>query len=161
MSANKTFYQTLGLMNDADDVVIKAAYKALAQKYHPDKNKTNKEFHTQMMANLNAAYAAIGTKAKRKAYDESLHSSAAKHEKTKSKPASPMHPSNEELIEKLTHAAVDEMVVVALFEKTFSTSVLINSGWINSYSFRIAKVRHTVSFAELKLKIIEKLKQQK
>jgi DnaJ-class molecular chaperone len=159
MSANKNFYQTLGLMNDADDVVIKAAYRALAQKYHPDKNKTNKEFHTHMMANLNAAFAAIGTKAKRKAYDELLQSAPAKQEKAK--PASSVHPSNEELIEKLTHAAVDEMVVVALFEKTFSTSVLINSGWINTYSFRIAKVRHTVSFAELKFKIIEKLMQLK
>jgi hypothetical protein len=112
-----------------------------------------------MMANLNAAFAAIGTKAKRKAYDELLQSAPVKQEKAK--PASSVHPSNEELIEKLTHAAVDEMVVVALFEKTFSTSVLINTGWINTYSFRIAKVRHTVSFAELKFKIIEKLMQLK
>jgi DnaJ-class molecular chaperone len=39
MSANKNFYETLGLLNDVDDVVIKAAYRALAQKYHPDRRE--------------------------------------------------------------------------------------------------------------------------
>lgn len=158
MSANKNFYQTLGLLNDVDDVVIKAAYRALAQKYHPDKYKTNKELHTQKMANLNEAFAAIGTKAKRKAYDESLHVSAAKQEKKKA--TSDVHSSNEELIEKLEHAAMDEIVVVALFEKVFSESIQINSGWINTYSFKNGKQKETVSFTQLKLKIIEKLKQQ-
>jgi DnaJ-class molecular chaperone len=157
MSANKNFYQTLGLLSDADDVVIKAAYRALAQKYHPDKYKTNKELHTQVMAKLNEAFAAIGTKAKRKAYDESLHVSSTKQEKKK--PASVVHPSNDELIEKLENAAMDEMVVVALFENIFSESILINAGWINTYSFKNGKQKETVSFTELKLKIIEKLKQ--
>jgi len=72
MGSHKNFYQTLGLLPQADDVVIKAAYKALAQKHHPDKNKANKELHTRIMAELNAAYEAIGTKSRRKAYDESL-----------------------------------------------------------------------------------------
>ena len=157
MGASKNFYQTLGLLNDVDDVVIKAAYRALAQKYHPDKNKTNKELHTQIMAKLNEAFAAIGTKAKRKAYDESLRASAAKQEKKK--PAPDVHSVNQEWIEKLEHAAVDEMVVVALFEKVFSQSIHINSGWINTYSFKNGKRKETVSFTELKLKIIEKLKQ--
>ena len=157
MSANKNFYQTLGLLNDADDVVIKAAYRALAQKYHPDKYKTNKELQTQIMANLNEAFAAIGTKAKRKAYDESLKSSPQKQEKTK--PASPVRPSHDELIEKLEHSAMDEMVVVALFEKIFSKSIVINSGWINTYSYKNGKEKVTVNFTQLKLKIIEKLKQ--
>ncbi len=157
MSANKNFYQTLGLLNDADDVVIKAAYRALAQKYHPDKSKTNKELHTRMMANLNAAFAAIGTKAKRKAYDELLRSSPVKQEKTK--PASSLQPSIDQLIEKLEHSAMDEMVVVALFEKTFSKSIQINAGWINTYSYKNGKEKVTVNFTQLKLKIIEKLKQ--
>ncbi len=157
MGANKNFYQTLGLLNDVDDVVIKAAYRALAQKHHPDKYKTNKELHTQKMAQLNEAFAAIGTKAKRKAYDESLRVSAAKQEKKK--PAADPHPSNQELIEKLEQSAMDEMVVVALFEKVFSQAIQINSGWVNTYSFKNGKQKVTVNFTELKLKIIEKLKQ--
>ncbi len=156
MGANKNFYQTLGLLNDVDDVVIKAAYRALAQKHHPDKFKTNKELHTQKMAQLNEAFAAIGTKAKRKAYDESLRVSTAKQEK---KAAADVHAPNQELIEKLEQSAMDEMVVVALFEKVFSQTIQINSGWVNTYSFKNGKQKVTVNFTELKLKIIEKLKQ--
>ena len=39
----KTHYEVLGLLPSAEDVVVKAAYKALAQKFHPDKHKNNKE----------------------------------------------------------------------------------------------------------------------
>jgi DnaJ-class molecular chaperone len=156
MTVDKTFYEILGLRNDADDVVIKAAYRALAQKYHPDKHKTNKEMHTQMMANLNEAFAAIGTRSKRKAYDESLQNT---YKSEKTKPASPVPNTNDELIEMLEHSAMDEMLVIALYEKIFSRSLLINSGWINSYSYKNGKEKVTLSFTELKLKIIEKLKQ--
>jgi len=33
----KDHYQILGVIQDAEDIVIKAAYRALAQRYHPDK----------------------------------------------------------------------------------------------------------------------------
>jgi curved DNA-binding protein CbpA len=33
----KDYYSILGVSKDADEVVIRAAYRALAQKYHPDK----------------------------------------------------------------------------------------------------------------------------
>ena len=33
----KNLYQILGVLDTAEDIVIRAAYKALAQKYHPDK----------------------------------------------------------------------------------------------------------------------------
>lgn len=159
MHASKNFYKTLGLLPQADDVVIKAAYKALAQKYHPDKNKTDKELNTQVMAELNAAYAAIGTKAKRKAYDESLKRAAASKEskpKSSSKSTSP----HADLIQMLETSAVDEMTVVALYEQHFSTPVKINAGWINTYSIKKGNAKVTLNFTELKSKIIEKLKQE-
>ena len=34
---NKDYYRTLGVLDDAEDIVIKAAYHALAQRYHPDR----------------------------------------------------------------------------------------------------------------------------
>ena len=33
----KDYYAILGVMPDAQDIVIKAAYRALAQRYHPDR----------------------------------------------------------------------------------------------------------------------------
>lgn len=155
--AVKNFYETLGLLQAADDVVIKAAYKALAQKHHPDKHKTNQAFHTQKMAELNEAYAAIGTKAKRKAYDESLKRTSAKRDTAKA--AETTTSSYDALIQKLLNSAMDEMAVVALFEKVFASKLTINSGWVNSYSYKEGKTKTTVNFSELKSKIIQKLQQ--
>jgi curved DNA-binding protein CbpA len=36
MDARKDYYAALGLLPDADDALIKAAYRVLAKKYHPD-----------------------------------------------------------------------------------------------------------------------------
>ena len=159
MGIRKNHYQTLGLLPQVDDVVIKAAYKALAQKYHPDKHKSNKELYTKKMFELNAAYAAIGTKAKRKAYDESHKqaSASAEEKPKKTKPAA--HP-HAELIQQLEISAVDEMMVITLYEKHFSTTVTINYGWVNTYSVKDGNAKVTLDFTGLKSKIIEKLKQQ-
>ena len=35
MINNKTYYQILGVTPDAEDIVIRAAYKVLSQRYHP------------------------------------------------------------------------------------------------------------------------------
>lgn len=158
MTGKKNFYHTLGLLNVVDDVVIKAAYKALAQKYHPDKHRGNKELHTQMMANLNEAYAAIGTKAKRKAYDESLERGSS--HPVKAKPAPPTKAPDDELIHQLENSSVDEMAVVALFEKIFSKNIRINSGWMNTYTYAEGQQKITIGFTEMKSRIIQKLKQQ-
>ena len=37
----KNYYELLGLHYEAEDIVVRAAYKALAQKYHPDKAPSN------------------------------------------------------------------------------------------------------------------------
>jgi DnaJ-class molecular chaperone len=57
-------FRALGLLSIADDVVIKAAFKALAQEYHPDKYEGDSRHAQKVMADLNAAYAeALKTKA--------------------------------------------------------------------------------------------------
>jgi len=67
-----TLYQILGLDPKAEDVVIKAAFKALAQKYHPDKAKGNKEEATQLMVRLNEAYQTLMDANSRLKYDQKL-----------------------------------------------------------------------------------------
>jgi curved DNA-binding protein CbpA len=68
----KDYYKIMGLLPCAEDVVIKAAYKALAQKNHPDKYPENKAHQTKVMSELNEAFAVLGVKTKRKAYDTRL-----------------------------------------------------------------------------------------
>jgi len=125
-------YKTLGLLSIADDVVIKAAFKALAQKYHPDKYKGDSRHALKVMANLNAAYAALRTKALRHDYDEKLSAYADKN-------------------------ILDEMGVITLFEELFNCEVKVHAGWMNSYSTVIEKNRVTLDFVSLKTKIIDHL----
>ena len=48
-------YKVLGLSPDASDEDVKAAYRALAKKYHPDLNPGDKRA-AERMNEINAAY---------------------------------------------------------------------------------------------------------
>lgn len=65
----KDYYRILGVLDDAEDIVIKAAYRALAQRYHPDKWAGSKDEATKKMAEINEAFDVLSDPAKRKAYD--------------------------------------------------------------------------------------------
>lgn len=71
----KNYYEILGVHKDAEDFVIRAAYKALAQKYHPDKWKSNLDESSKKMQEINRAYEVLSDKDKRTAYDENLKES--------------------------------------------------------------------------------------
>ena len=69
----KGYYSILGVSKDADEVVIKAAYKALAQKYHPDKyDKCSGEQSSRLMSDINKAYSVIGSAVSKQKYDQEL-----------------------------------------------------------------------------------------
>lgn len=69
----KNYYDLLGIAENAPDEVIKAAYKALSKKYHPDTcNETTDS--TEMMKNINIAYETLSNPQKRKQYDIELKS---------------------------------------------------------------------------------------
>ena len=69
----KDYYSILGVSKDADEVVIKAAYKALAQKHHPDKyDKGSGEQSSRLMSDINKAYSVIGSPVSRQKYDQEL-----------------------------------------------------------------------------------------
>lgn len=65
----KNYYKILGVLDDAEDIIIRAAYKALAQRYHPDKWKGDKDVATQKMAEINEAYDILSNSVSRKNYD--------------------------------------------------------------------------------------------
>jgi curved DNA-binding protein CbpA len=60
-------YAELGVAPDSEDVVIRAAYKALMMKYHPDRNPGAEAEGRARRINL--AYAILGDAAARRAYD--------------------------------------------------------------------------------------------
>jgi len=62
------YYEVLGIGQDADQHQIKEAYRKLALKYHPDRNRDNPAAAEKMKA-LNEAYAVLSDPGKRKQYD--------------------------------------------------------------------------------------------
>ncbi len=62
------YYEVLGIGHDADQRQIKDAYRKLALKYHPDRNKDN-PVAAEKMRVLNEAYAVLSHPGKRQQYD--------------------------------------------------------------------------------------------
>jgi hypothetical protein len=63
------FYAILGVHPNAEDIVIRAAFKALAQRYHPDRFNGSKDEAHRRMANLTNAYETLADPARRRKYD--------------------------------------------------------------------------------------------
>lgn len=66
--AEKDYYDILGVKKTASDDEIKKAYRALAKKFHPDKNKGNKDAEAKFKE-ISEAYSVLGEKEKREQYD--------------------------------------------------------------------------------------------
>ena len=68
----KDYYAVLGLLHSAEDVVIKAAFKALAQRYHPDKFKGDPNVAKAKMEAFNEAYQVLSNPPLRQEHDREL-----------------------------------------------------------------------------------------
>ncbi len=65
----KDYYNILGVPEDASQQVIKAAFRKLAFKHHPDTNPGNEKEAEAKFKEINEAYAVISDKTKRQQYD--------------------------------------------------------------------------------------------
>jgi molecular chaperone DnaJ len=67
--ASKDYYELLGVNKNATDKDIKAAYRRMARKYHPDVNPGDKSAEAKFKE-MNAAYEVLSDKNKRAKYDK-------------------------------------------------------------------------------------------
>jgi curved DNA-binding protein CbpA len=65
----KDYYVVLGVLPDAEEVVIKAAYRALVQRYHPDKYAGDSSEAQRKTTELNEAYEVLSNPVRRAEYD--------------------------------------------------------------------------------------------
>ena len=70
--SKRDYYEVLGINNSADEAQIKSAYRKLAMKYHPDRNKGNAESEAKFKE-ASEAYSILYDKEKRQAYDQFGH----------------------------------------------------------------------------------------
>ena len=76
MDINKNYYATLGVLPTAEDIVIRAAYKALAQRYHPDRCQGSVEEANRIMKDINEAYNILSNPATKAEYDKQRNQSS-------------------------------------------------------------------------------------
>lgn len=67
----KDYYAILGVTPSAEDVVIRAAWKALVQRYHPDRFTGSAEKANARVREINEAYSVLSDSVQRRAYDKS------------------------------------------------------------------------------------------
>lgn len=84
----RTHYDNLKVARNAPPEVIRAAYKSLSQKYHPDQNPGDPDA-ARIMALINEAYRILSDPVKRREHDEWIRRSESD---SRSKPAKQPEP---------------------------------------------------------------------
>jgi len=93
-SGRQDHYDELGVTPDAPEEVIRAAYRALAAKYHPDRNSGDPGAELKLKR-LNAAFQVLGDPGRRKQYDELARRPDARDERLQATPRRKGAPSPE------------------------------------------------------------------
>ena len=70
--SKKDYYEVLGVIKSSSSEEIKKAYRKLALKYHPDKNKNDKAAEAKFKE-ASEAYHVLSNKERRKNYDQFGH----------------------------------------------------------------------------------------
>jgi curved DNA-binding protein CbpA len=78
MDQTMDFYAELGVAPEAEPDVIRAAYRALAKRYHPDRQEGAGLAAAAKMARLNGAYEVFGHPDSRRLYDRQRLQAQAK-----------------------------------------------------------------------------------
>lgn len=141
MSKYQCHYECLKVTRDAPAEVIRAAYRSLSQKHHPDKNVGDNEA-VRVMARLNYAYSVLSDPAQRALYDAQLmhdlhaHYGAAAHADV----VAPRAGSERTLLNQFSLYAIGRkgrITAVVTFVLLIGGGVMVQSIWKEQRSMRL------------------------
>ena len=143
----KDYYRILGVLDDAEDIIIRAAYKALAQRYHPDKWRGDSTEANQRMSDINEAYGILSDDEKRKIYDNEYYKNKPRDEKEKEEEfEGDFNEFQDEDVESwiiaceffpsIEYDYLDLKKYDLVLANTFRTEILVNQDFKNSYYLR-------------------------
>lgn len=76
----KTYYHILNISPRASDEDVRRAWRALALRWHPDRNPRNRAQAQHMFVLINRAYTLLKTKPQRMAYNRYLLKLSSQHD---------------------------------------------------------------------------------
>ena len=122
----RTHYDNLKVARDAPPEVIRAAYKSLSQKYHPDRNSSDPNA-SRTMAIINAAYRVLSNPDLRKRHDEWIRKIEAE-----SADKAAAHASSPDLINRHPSGQAQNPVVgsAGLYKQIQDRQPLRRYGWV-------------------------------
>lgn len=97
MKRFRTHYDNLQVAENASPEVIKGAYKYLSQKWHPDRNPTNKEEAERITKIINQAYQVLSDPALRREHDAWIAGQRAEAPSDEGSPPAATTPEREPL----------------------------------------------------------------
>ena len=74
MTTSRDYYDILGVNKSASESDLKAAYRKMALKWHPDRNQDKKEEAEKQFKEINEAYQVLSDPKKKQMYDQLGHS---------------------------------------------------------------------------------------
>lgn len=113
MVSPHTHYDNLKVARNAPPEIIRAAYKALSQKYHPDRNPNNAEA-ARIMAIINTSYDVLSDPIKRREHDQWI-----KEEETPTQTNNRSNQPSHQPAQATTQRAASQPILLALFVYLF------------------------------------------
>lgn len=120
----KDYYGILGCSPQADPVVIRAAWRALLAKYHPDHDPS--EDAARKLALVNEAWDVLGTQESRAEYDDALHAPGALgHRAERQAPVQPLGSTTFRLPRRHWRGSGAAAILGAATLGTFATAAML------------------------------------